>query len=103
MKETDTVEFEFVRMPVVTTAIPFLFRFSKPFDTVWSSGEIKMSEWSIPDTRLGQQELLEKFALKEWKRMITENTPEDKFPEEAKWMLKIDKAVVHQNHIVRMS
>src|SRR5271166_4637622 len=100
--ETDTIEMEYVTLPLIDVSVRFLYRFSTPVETVWmTDGRVRIPMYSQP-TYTTLEEYITEFGINKVREMVLENTKEEDIPAEAKWLLKMNKVNLHQCKIVRV-
>jgi hypothetical protein len=93
--KTDVLTMEFVRLPILTTAVRFLYRFKAPIETVWQEGTVTHAALLA----YGTEVTLGSFAIDTWKDTITENNP-DGLPEGAQWLLEMKSVKIVECEIV---
>lgn len=75
--ETNTLLMEYVRLPIIDLSARFLYRFVEPVPTGWVEGRITMFEMFEMKT---YEEVLNKFALKEWVEIWNRSLTEGERP-----------------------
>ena len=117
--KTDTVIMEYVKLPVTSLQYRFLYRFIEPIPTVWVEGAVPVFRRTAKLNKNGtvtqeDNSLLEKnnnnllaeslseFATNTWRAMCLADMPDDKYPEDAKWLINIKKSKTYECEIKRI-
>ncbi len=109
--KTDTLVFEYVKLPVICTSYRFLYRLKTPFETVWQEDKIYPHKREVVNldglytsgcVHKELEELIEEFALSTWKSMVYNSLDsKQELPKELEWMINIEKTEIHKCEIVR--
>lgn len=109
IKKTDTLEMEYVLLPIVDLSFRFLYRFNAPVPTIWQEGAVSILKRAVKVKEDGSGidqfayhqpavEAIGDYGLMAWKAMVK---GEGTLPEEGKWLEEVSKVVVAECHIVR--
>lgn len=117
--KTDTVKMEYVKLPVTNLQYRFLYRFIEPIPTVWvegavpvfrrtatlkSNGIVDQEDKSLLEKKNDGllKESLNEFATSTWRILCLADMPEDKIPQEARWLINIKKSNIYECEIKRI-